>query len=76
MRTPGFWPAAIARSAWMQIAVMIGETTRKSTIVGTAASATETESSYGPVSISKPIPSTTRCTGITTAADRAMNTQA
>ena len=38
-RAPTRSPAATERSAWMQIAVMSGVTTRKPTTVGTAASA-------------------------------------
>ena len=60
----------------MQIAAMIGVTTRNSTIVGMAASASVGELSYELVSISSPTPSTISSAGTTTAADSATNSQA
>ena len=60
----------------MQMAVMIGVTTRKPTTVGAIDSTSGGDSSYELVSISSPIPSTTISTGITTAADSRMNSQA
>jgi hypothetical protein len=60
----------------MQMAVMIGVTTRKPTMLGTADSMSGGDSSYELVSISSPIPSTMISTGTTTAADNRTNSQA
>ena len=55
---------------------MIGVTTRNPTTLGAIDSASGGDSSYELVSISSPIPSTMISTGITTAAESRMNSQA
>ena len=60
----------------MQIAVISGATTRKLTRVGITVSTGEGDESYPLVSSSIPTPSTTRCTGTTTAADSARKARA
>jgi hypothetical protein len=59
----------------MAIAVTIGRTTRNCTSEGTTSSAAVSDSSYEPVSMSSPMPSTTSSTGTTTAAEAAMNSK-